>query len=315
VRTCVSIDLDNYQDYRSLVDPDGEESAHSFYTDAVPRFLDLLDRHELRGTFFVIDRDAAVAENRRWIRTIADRGHEVGNHSYDHPYNFRALSRGEKEAQIDQGDAAVADVLGERPVGFRTPSCDVDCETLQILAQRGYLYDSSVFPTPVMWAFMVYGRLFIRHGSYQLGPLLAALAPPTAYHPSPTRLHRRRRPEEDGPPGVLEIPCSVVPLLRIPFYSTLLRRLGRGFFSWMVRRYASRGADLTSLFHLIELADFAETPLGGAFDRTPALAVPFETRERFLDHCFRELRGTGQPATLREIASAYVEEQAREEAA
>ncbi len=306
MRVCVSIDLDNYQDYRSLVDPDGDETGHSFYADAVPRYLDLLDRHGLRGTFFAIGRDLAVPEHRRSVRAIAERGHEVGNHSYSHPYNFRALTRAEKEREIDQCDSALADVLGERPVGFRTPSCEVDCETLGILAERGYLYDSSVFPSPVMWAFMVYGRLFIRHDGYQLGELLAPLAPSTPYLPSATRLHRRRRLGAGSAPSVLEIPFSVVSPLRIPFYSTLLRRLGCGFFSWMLRRYGARKGELHSLFHLIELADLGESSLSRALERTPALAVPLDARVRFLAHCFEELGRAGEPSTLRELAEFHL---------
>ncbi len=311
MRVCVSIDLDNYQDYRSLVDPDGEESAHSFYGDAVPRYLDLLDQHELRGTFFVIGRDTAVPEHRRWIRAIADRGHEVGNHSYSHPYNFRALSRGEKELEIDQGDAALADVLGERTVGFRTPSCEVDCETLTILAERGYLYDSSVFPSPFMWAFMLYGRLFVRHDSYQLGEFLAPLAPATPYVPSAKRLHHRRGSDTEAAPTVLEIPFSVVSPLRIPFYSTLLRRLGCGFFSRILRWYGDQQTELHSLFHMIELAALDDTSLGRALERTPALAVPLERRVLFVDHCFGELGAVGEPSTLRELAKSYLDDDAR----
>jgi hypothetical protein len=315
VRVCISVDLDNYQDYRSLLDPDGEEHAHSFYPDAVPRFLDLLDRHGLRATFFVIGRDTAVAEHRRWIRSISERGHEVGNHSFSHPYNFRALSRQEKRDEIERGDAAIADVIGERPVGFRAPSCEIDCETLAILGERGYLYDSSVFPTPVMWAFMVYGKLFIRHGSYQLGEATAALAPSTPYLPSPRRLHRRRGQAESGAPAVLEIPFSVSTPLRIPFYSTLLRRLGPGFFSWLLRRYGGRRRELHALFHLIELAEFDDTPLGRAYERAPALAVSLASRQRFLDHCFAQMAGAGEPATLRELALAHLEGDARGRAA
>ena len=93
VKVCISIDLDNYQDYQSLVDADLEGEPPSLYGDAIPRFLDLFDQHGVKATFFMIGRDAARSENRKIVREIAERGHEVGNHSFTHPYNFRRLGR------------------------------------------------------------------------------------------------------------------------------------------------------------------------------------------------------------------------------
>ncbi len=306
MKICITVDLDNYQDYQSLIDPETGSTARSFYLDAVPRYLDLFDRFGIRATFFMIGRDAAPAANRKVVREIADRGHEVGNHSYSHPYNFRQLSRTEKEAEIDQADAAISDILGERPVGFRTPSCDVDSETLSLLAERGYLYDSSVFPTPLMWIFMLYGKLFVRRAHYQLGQLATALAPAVPYSPSSRRIHRRRKEGDEEAPQVLEIPFSVVPVLRLPFYSTLLRRFGARFFSVMTRAYGKRHPVLHALFHLIELADFEDTSLGRAFERTPGLAVSFSVRRRFVSHALETLASAGEAVPLRELARYYV---------
>ena len=155
LRVCISIDLDNYQDYQSLVDTRSEKSVPTFYTEAVPRFLDLFDESNVKATFFAIGRDLGRAENRRVLQEVAARGHEVGNHSFSHPYNFRELSREQKAREIDEGHAAIADVLGTGPVGFRTPSCEIDLEILELLRERDYLYDSSVFPSPLMWLFMI----------------------------------------------------------------------------------------------------------------------------------------------------------------
>lgn len=308
MKICITVDLDNYQDYQSLVDPESGSTARSFYLDAVPRYLDLFDRFGIRATFFMIGRDGAPAAHRKLVREISDRGHEVGNHSYTHPYNFRKLSRSEKEIEIDQADAAISDILGQRPVGFRTPSCDVDSETLGLLAERGYLYDSSVFPTPLMWVFMLYGKLFLRNANYQLGHLATALAPAIPYSPSLRRVHRRRKEGDGQAPQVLEIPFSVIPILRLPFYSTLLRRFGTGFFSLLTRAYGRRRPVLHALFHLIELADFEHTSLGRAFERTPGLAVSLSGRQRFVSHAIETLAAAGEAVPLHELARSYLGE-------
>jgi peptidoglycan/xylan/chitin deacetylase (PgdA/CDA1 family) len=304
MRVCIGIDLDDYPEYASLVAPEAEAASHSFYDDALPRFLDRLDESGLRATFFAIGRDAERGDRRGRLREIAARGHEVGSHSHTHPYDFSRLSRRRKTEEIERAELAIADALGERPVGFRTPSCDVDAQTLEILAERGYHYDSSVFPSPLLWAFMLYGKLFVRRREYRLGHPLAALGPTRPYHPDPTRFYRPRR-APDGAAALLEIPFSVIPGLRIPFYSTLLRRLGPRPFSWMLRAYGRERGELNALFHLIDLAPLDGTALGRALARAPALSLPLVARDRFVAHSLRELAKAGPSATLRELAALH----------
>lgn len=301
MKICVTIDMDNYGEYRSLVDSTGAEAEASFYRDAAPRFLDLLDEHGVRATFFVIGRDAARPEHRKILAEMAARGHEIGNHSYTHPYNFRELTAAEKKAEIVQAEAAIADVVGERPVGFRTPSCDVDLETLTLLSERGYLYDSSIFPSPFMWAFMLYGKLIVHRSDYQLGHPLSVFAPGLPYVPSADRLHRPSASAGDGP-EIVEIPISVVPGLRVPFYSTLLRLLGPRVFDLCVRTYGRRRSVLHMLFHLIELADLSETSLGRAMHKAPGLGVSEGQRQRFVSHSVGALARLGAGVPMREVA-------------
>jgi hypothetical protein len=306
VKICVTVDMDNVEDYQRLVGESSGGSSHSFYDDAVPRFLDLFDEFGIKATFFMVGRDAGQAPHRAAVRNIAERGHEVGNHSYTHPYNFRALSRQRKAEEIDQADAAIADITGARPVGFRTPSFDVDLETLRMLRERGYLYDSSVMPSPLMWVFMLYGKLFIRSKDYQLGHPLTVFAPTRPYYPSGTRLYRRARPGESDAPGILEIPGSVVAGLRLPFYATVLRLLPPQVLDLCLRAYRDQPL-LNALFHLLDLADLDAEGLGGALGRTPGIAVGQDRRLRFASHAVQALAAVGTGATLSEFARDFSE--------
>lgn len=301
MKVCVSVDLDNYAEYERLISSTQARPEASLYFDAVPRFLDVFDRFGIRGTFFVIGRDARRADHRPIVREIAARGHEVGNHSYGHPHNFRSLSRQRKIEEIEQGEAALADLLGERPVGFRTPSCDVDLETLHLLAERGYAYDSSILPSWMMWAFMLYGRIFVRRDDHQLGEALAPLAPARPYRPSASRLHRAARPDEPGAPDILEIPCSVVPGLRLLFYGTFFRLLPPRLFDWCVRAHGGQHP-LIMLLHLIDLADLAREGLEEGLRRTPGIGVSFERRQRFVQSAMQTLGRTGPSLPLRDVA-------------
>jgi peptidoglycan/xylan/chitin deacetylase (PgdA/CDA1 family) len=300
VKTAISIDMDNYEDYRSLIDPEGDPSGPSFYQ-AVPRFLDMLDGAGVRATFFVIGRDATRPEHRPILQEIAKRGHEIGNHSYTHPYDFRRLSREGKGTEIARTEDAISDALGERPVGFRAPSGDVDRETHEILEERGYLYDSSLTPSLLMWGFMLYGKLFIKHQSYQLGLPAYALAPPYPYLPRADKIHRRRLPDPSQGPHLVEIPTTVIQWAGMPFYSTLMRRLGTWSFDLLARVHP-RSRPLHMLFHALDLVDLGGTSLGEAMARSPGLNVPLAQRERFVSHVFQRLAGLGDAVTLSELA-------------
>jgi hypothetical protein len=64
---------------------------------------------------------------------------------------------------------------------------------------------------------------------------------------------------------------------------------------------------LLAIFHLIELSDFAETPLGEDYKRMPALSVPLQSRQRFVASAMRDLAAAGNAVTLREFAASYRE--------
>jgi peptidoglycan/xylan/chitin deacetylase (PgdA/CDA1 family) len=304
MKICITVDMDDYRDYQRLVDPDGDSQTRSFYDDAVPRFLDLFERCGIRATFFMIGRDADSASNRSRVREIVACGHEVANHSHSHPYNFRSLTREQKVAEVERADAAIADVAGVRPVGFRTPSLDVDPETIEILAERGYLYDSSIFPGPFMWLFMLYGKVFVRHAEYSLGSFWAPTAPSVPYVPSETKLHRRAQPSARGVSSIVEIPVSLVPGTGVPFYGTLMRMLGPKIFDLGVR-VSRRRQELHYLLHLFDLARIDGSSLDAGIRNSPGVGLSFERRAEFTAHVMETLSGHGEAVPMRELATAF----------
>jgi len=109
------------------------------------RVLELLDRHEVRATFFVLGWTAA--RHRELIRRIARAGHEIGCHSYSHPVVFE-LSAQEFADDVDRALEALAACDAE-PAGYRAPSFTITPpvhDYLHILRERGFRYDCSLFP-------------------------------------------------------------------------------------------------------------------------------------------------------------------------
>lgn len=107
----------------------------------VPRILDLLDRHGVASTFFV---PGYTAERYPGVvRDIAAAGHEVAHHGYLHE-TLEGVDRDTEAANLDRGLEALERVAGIRPVGYRAPMWEPTWATPGLLAERGFLYDSSL---------------------------------------------------------------------------------------------------------------------------------------------------------------------------
>jgi polysaccharide deacetylase family protein (PEP-CTERM system associated) len=112
-------------------------------TDAV---LALFAESGAKGTFFtlgwVAHRFPAL------IRRIADAGHEVASHGWDHRRVF-TLTPAEFRADLAQARAALEDASGQAVTGYRAPSFSIDARNPWAhaeLAEAGYRYSSSVAP-------------------------------------------------------------------------------------------------------------------------------------------------------------------------
>jgi peptidoglycan-N-acetylglucosamine deacetylase len=83
-----------------------------------PQLLDLLDRYDARGTFFLIGRHVRACP--ALTAEIAARGHTIGNHTDTHP-NLLWQSRRRILEELERCDASIADATGQRPRIMRPP--------------------------------------------------------------------------------------------------------------------------------------------------------------------------------------------------
>jgi peptidoglycan/xylan/chitin deacetylase (PgdA/CDA1 family) len=109
--------------------------AGSGTTSVVP-ILAALDKHDVKGTFFITGKWAL--QNPELARMIADDGHEIFNHSYDHPH-LPELSDEDVTSQLTNTDDVLMSITGSstKPY-FRPPYGDRDERVLKLAAQVGY---------------------------------------------------------------------------------------------------------------------------------------------------------------------------------
>lgn len=107
----------------------------------VPRVLSMLERNNVRATFFVPGFTAHRYPE--VVRSVADAGHEIAHHSYLHE-NTIGMSAQVEAQMIDLGLRALHEVAGVTPVGYRAPMWELNYHTPRLLAERGFLYDSSL---------------------------------------------------------------------------------------------------------------------------------------------------------------------------
>ncbi len=112
-------------------------------TDAV---LDLFAQAGVTATFFTL---GWVAERYpALMRRIAEAGHEVASHGYDHARVF-TFTPEQFRADLRKSRAILEDASGQKVSGYRAPSFSIDPRTPwahPILAEEGYAYSSSVAP-------------------------------------------------------------------------------------------------------------------------------------------------------------------------
>lgn len=145
----MSVDVEDYFQVQAMADVvrrrdwDGLPSRVARNTGLV---LDLFARRGVKATFFTL---GWVAEREKaLIRRIVDEGHELASHGYEH---VRA-DRQEPEvfrADVRRTKAILEDVAGRRVRGYRAASFSINARNiwaLDVLAEEGYSYSSSVYP-------------------------------------------------------------------------------------------------------------------------------------------------------------------------
>ena len=224
-----SVDVEDYfqvEAFSSIVSHNDWKTYPSRVVANTQRILEMLARHNVRGTFFVLG--WVARRHPALVREIASQGHEIASHGMTHRlvYNqteteFRAETLDSKKILEDQCQRAVT--------GYRAATYSITNKSLwalDILCDAGFLYDSSIFP---VW-----------HDKYGI--------------PDAQRLpHRMRTPAGQE---IVEFPITVLQRgkLRVPIAGGGYFRLFPYFFSnWALSSINREGQDFVFYTHPWEI--------------------------------------------------------------
>lgn len=142
----ITIDFEDW--YQGLEIPsDGWHRFEDRMARGGRRILELLAAAKTRGTFFVL---GAVAERHPdLVKEIAGAGHEIASHGHSHTLVYRQSPAAFRE-ELRRSIGMLQEITQTPVVGYRAPFFSITKESLwalDVLAEEGIRYDSSVYPT------------------------------------------------------------------------------------------------------------------------------------------------------------------------
>lgn len=303
----INVDLDSVRCYEQIHGLLAATKTHcevasrpggEVYSTAIQRLTAWAQSLEVPITWFVVGSELEDETVRSRLARLHALGDELANHSEHHLYDLTARSREVMREEVTLTIERLRELTGERAFGFRAPGYRMTDELMAVLREADALYDSSVFPCPIYWAakatVLLGQRLLGRQSRSILDHPKVLLGPRLPYRTSAQYLHRGD--------GLVELPVTVTPGLRLPFIGTSLVLAGR------------TGA--TGLAHWCRHQPFVNLELHGidALDRgdglehlakvQPDLRVPWQRKLEILGGAIQILKRAGfEFVTLREAAT------------
>jgi peptidoglycan/xylan/chitin deacetylase (PgdA/CDA1 family) len=119
------------------------------------RILDLLDKYDVKATFFVPGWTAESYPEA--VEEIDNRGHEVAHHGYNHLWSSELTIEDEK-IEIESGIDALKRLTGKKPQGYRAPDAIYGQNTIDLLLKYGFTYDSTCSSDDIPYWWVVDGK-------------------------------------------------------------------------------------------------------------------------------------------------------------
>jgi hypothetical protein len=221
----LSLDLDNQWSYMKTHADPGWETFPSYLDLVVPRILNFLRERNLVITFFIVGQDATLEKNRAALKSLAEAGHEIGNHSFNHDPWLHTYTEEQVEAEIAHAEESIENVTGNKPIGFRGPGLSVSQTVMDVLIRHGYLYEASTLPTyigPLARLYYFMTARLTQEEKRQRENLYGSLK--DGFRPIKPYLQSQKSAGVDR--QMVEIPVTTMPIFKIPFHVSYIIYIG-----------------------------------------------------------------------------------------
>lgn len=149
IRNALTVDVEDYFQVSAFADniEQHEWDEHPLRVENnTYKLLDLFDEYQVKATFFTL---GWVAERKRdMVLEIARRGHEVACHGYSHQLIYNQTPEVFQQETV-RAKSILEDIIQQPVLGYRAASYSITEKSLwalDILAESGFVYDSSIFP-------------------------------------------------------------------------------------------------------------------------------------------------------------------------
>jgi len=214
----ISLDLDDQWTYMKVHGDEGWETFPSYLNVVIPIVLDMLDKLEIKITFFVVGQDAAIEKNHKVLQSIVERGHEIGNHSFHHESWLKTYSKEKIEEEIKSAEEAILTATGKRTNMFRGPGFSWSNDLLEVLQKRNYIFDASILPTyisPLMRQYYFWNSKLTKEEKESRKELFGSFK--EGFYPLKPYIWNFENKKT-----LLEIPVTTMPVFKIPFHQSYL---------------------------------------------------------------------------------------------
>lgn len=242
------------------------------YHVAVPRILEFFEALQVRATFFVVGKDLVDDHAVGVLKEVTARGHEVASLSYSYEPNLRRWSKLSVAEEIQKSGDIIRHAIGQMPTGFRTPGYNVDTRIVQLLAERGYKYDSSVLPSLPYYLLkggVSAARSMFRGRNDKSRLAVQSLkAPLQPYRPSRWAFWEAGDRKHSLP--IWEMPIGVVRGLGAPLTGVLVTTTQPSLLRPLARALKGKQVSAQLTLHAMDFLDSDDEEISGAFRRVRA---------------------------------------------
>ena len=156
VLNAITVDVEDWFhicDIETVLPPSQWDRCESRVEKNVIKILQILSKNRVLGTFFVL---GYVAQRLpEVVKMIADEGHELASHGFDHVQVYK-MTPDEFKRDLIRSRMVIQEVVGDQVFGYRAPEWSIrkgsrnSLWALPILAANGFRYDSSIAPLRII---------------------------------------------------------------------------------------------------------------------------------------------------------------------